>query len=502
MKKFLTITFAAVFTLALFGDNCQKLSFDEVYLEYGSYLAYETNNAAGDTTKPDLLWIDFWDGSGNALDKLEVGSYPLTDYESCDTCITLYEDMDINTFAAEKLYSQTNGTFNITKVKEGTKESQGNASFRLVEVDDYYQPVDGGKCYDVDDLTWDTICIPDCTGKVCGSDGCSSVCGQCGKNQGCSHDQSKCEDLDLSDCTGISIDFGTLKKHFSNSFETSSKDGRPYVYMVFFLGENESKIKAGTYDLGSDKNLNYDTCSEAVKLYAAYDPEFGDYTKMYFQHGGTLIVDSVADKNMIKGTISVKLVEADIAEDNSTTFFTGSKCLEIETSAFDVANSHDPTDPADECMGQKECDTNADCDPGYACDGCWCYIEDPDDTDTDSGSESQKECKKHTDCDPGYYCERDGKCSECYEGLWECHSDSDCEFGTRCTDGCWCYFDNLDDTDTDNSGSNDSSDSGSNNSGSSDNTDSDNSSEPASGDTADDSSTDSKGSDGCSVLMI
>ncbi|MBR4489823.1 hypothetical protein IKP13_04235, partial [bacterium] len=347
MKKFLFIALVAAFISALYGENCKKLTFDEVFLEYGSYLAYENNNAAGDPAKPDLLWIDFWNGSGEALDKLEVGSYPLTDYESCDTCITLYEDINMSSFASEKLYSQTSGTFNITKVKEGTKESQGNASFRLVEVNEYYQPVEGGACYDVDDLEWDTICIPDCTGKVCGSDGCSSVCGQCGKNQGCSHDQSKCEDLDLSDCTGISIDFGTLKKHFLNSFETSNKDGRPYVYMVFFLDDDETKIKPGTYDLGSDKNLNYGTCSEAVKLYAAYDPEYGDYTKMYFQHGGTLIIDSVAEKNMIKGTISVKLVEADIAEDNSTTFFTGSKCLEIETSAFDVSTSQDPTDPAE-----------------------------------------------------------------------------------------------------------------------------------------------------------
>ena len=518
MKKFLTIAFSALFTFALFGESCPKLTFDEVYLEYGSYLAYESNNAAGDPAKPDLLWIDFWDGSGNAIDKLEVGSYPLSDYESCDTCITLYEDMDMNTFSAEKLYSQTSGTFNITKVKEGTKESQGNASFRLVEVDDYYQPVDGGKCYDVDNLTWDTICSPDCTGKVCGSDGCSSVCGQCGKNQGCSRDQSKCEDLDLSDCTGISIDFGTLKKHFSNSFETSSKDGRPYVYMVFFLGENESKIKAGTYDLGSDKNLNYDTCTEAVRLYAAYDQEFGDYTKMYFQHGGTLIVDSVADKNMIKGTITAKLVEADIAEDNSTTFFSGSKCLEIETSAFDVANQHDPTDPIEpaECSeGMGECVSNIDCDAGYYCGSdCWCYIENPDDTDTDTGSESQKECTKHIDCDPGYYCEN-GKCSECYEGHWGCHSDSDCEFGTRCTDGCWCYFDNLDDTDTDNSGSNDTSDSDSPDSGSSNNSGSNDTPDSGSIDTSDSAPSDSdngeeekeseesgKKSGGCSILAV
>ena len=495
MKKFLTFTLAAMFFFVCYGADCQKLEFENVYRDGTVYFANAVGNAAGDPAIKDILQIEFWNSSGEALTKLEVGTTILTDRESCDTCLILYEDK------GQKLYSQTSGTFNITKVKEGTLESQGNASFRLVEVNEYFMPIEGGNCYDVENMTWDTICTPDCTGKVCGSDGCSSVCGTCGKNEGCSLDQSQCQPLDLSDCTGISIDFGTLKKYYSNSFYTSMADGRPYVYMTFFLGENETKIKPGTYDLGSDKNLSYDTCSESVLLYSGYDSVLEDYTKMYFQHGGTINVESVGEKNEIKGTITAKLVEADIAEDNSTTFFAGTNCLEIETSAFDVANPHDPTEPADECFGQKECDTNADCDPGYACDGCWCYIANPDDTDTDTGSESQKECTKHIDCDPGYYCEN-GKCSECYEGHWGCHSDSDCEFGTRCTDGCWCYFDNLDDTDTDNSGSNESSDSGSNNSGSSDNTDSDTSSEPASSDTADDGSTDSKSSDGCSALMI
>ena len=539
-----------MFFFVCYGADCQKLEFENVYRDSTVYFANAVGNAAGDPKIKDLLQIEFWNSSGEALSKLEVGTTILTDRESCDTCLILYEDN------GQKLYSQISGTFNITKVKEGTLESQGNASFRLVEVNDYFTPITGGNCYDVDNMTWDTICIPDCTGKVCGSDGCSSVCGTCGKNEGCSLDQSQCQPLDLSECTGISIDFGTLKKYYSNSFYTSMDGGRPYVYMTFFFPENstETKIKPGTYDLGNDKNLNYNTCTEAVRLYSGYDSELEDYTKMYFQHGGTITVESVGEKNTIKGTITAKLVEADIAEDNSTTFFAGTKCLEIETAAFDVANPHDPTEPADECFEQKECDTNADCDPGYACDGCWCYIANPDDTDTDSGSESQKECdtnadcdpgygcedgkcsecygenwdcrsdsdcdfgtrcigcwcefdnlgdtdtdnsgsndtaddsstdtdsgsesqkecKKHIDCDQGYYCEN-GKCSECYEGLWGCHSDSDCEFGTRCTDGCWCYFDNLDDTDTDNSGSSD---------------------------TADDSSTDSKSSDGCSALMI
>ncbi len=461
-----------MFFFVSYGAECQKLEFENVYRDSTVYFANAVGNAAGNPGIKDILEIEFWNGNGDPLTKLEVGTTVLTDRESCDICLILYEDK------GQKLYSQTSGTFNITKVKEGTLESQGNASFRLVEVNEYFMPIEGGNCYDVENLTWDTICNPDCTGKVCGSDGCSSVCGTCGKNEGCSLDQSQCQPLDLSDCTGISIDFGTLKKYYSNSFYTSMDGGRPYVYMTFFLPENETKIKAGTYDLGSDKNLNYDTCTEAVRLYSGYDSGLEDYTKMYFQHGGTINVESVGEKNMIKGTITAKLVEADIAEDNSTTFFAGTKCLEIETSAFDVANPHDPTDPIEpaECSeGMGECVSNKDCDAGYYCGSdCWCYIANPDDTDTDTGSESQKECTKHIDCDPGYYCEN-GKCSECYGGNWGCHSDSDCEFGTRCTDGCWCYFDNLDDTDTDNSGSND---------------------------TADDSSTDSKSSDGCSALTI
>ena len=461
MKKFLTFTIAAMFFFVSYGAECQKLEFENVYRDGTVYFANAVGNAAGDPNIKDILQIEFWNSSGEALTKLEVGTTILTDRESCDTCLILYEDK------GQKLYSQTSGTFNITKVKEGTLESQGNASFRLVEVDDYFTPIAGGNCYDVENMTWDTICIPDCTGKVCGSDGCSSVCGTCGKNEGCSLDQSQCQPLDLSDCIGISIDFGTLKKYYSNSFYTSMDGGRPYVYMTFFLPENETKIKPGTYDLGSDKNLNYDTCSESVRLYSSYDSGLEDYTKMYFQHGGTIIVESVGDKNAIKGTITAKLVEADIAEDNSTTFFAGTKCLEIETSAFDVANSHDPTDPAEptDCTGHGECSSNADCDPGYYCGSdCWCYIANPDEPDTsDSGSH-----------DTG-----DSDVSDSGSG------DS-----------------SVSDTDSSDSGSSDSSDSGSNNSGSSDNTDSDTSSETASDDTADDGSTDSKGSDGCSALMI
>ena len=474
MKKFLTIALIATLMSALYGENCRKITFDEVYREYGTYFAYATDNAAGDPEVPDKLQIDFRDGNGEEAKKLEVGTYTLTpDFLTCETCIAFYEDFDEISYSSEKVYIQESGTFNITKVKEGTKESQGNASFRLVEADWYnYQPVVGGKCYDVENLTWDTICIPDCTGKVCGSDGCSSVCGLCGKNQGCSKDQSKCEDLDLSDCTGISIDLGTLKKYFWNSFKTSSEGGIPYIYMTFFLDEDKGKIKTGTYDLGNDEHLNFETAAETVKLYSGYDKELKYYTKMYFQHGGILTVDSVTENNQIKGTLSVKLVEADIAEDDSTTFFAGSKCLEIETSAFDTLSSHDSPSPDPEgCAGNGECVSDSDCDPGYYCgNDCWCYFDATDDPDTDHSDSGSTDTSDNGSDGSG---SNDGS-----------NDNSGSNGGEN------------------NGGGNDNSDSDSSVSGSNDNTSDSASSNPDSSEKEKESEESGKKSDGCSVLTI
>jgi len=41
-------------------------------------------------------------------------------------------------------------------------------------------------------------CIPDCTGKTCGSDGCGGSCGTCGENQVCYADQ--CQDIGIHNC--------------------------------------------------------------------------------------------------------------------------------------------------------------------------------------------------------------------------------------------------------------------------------------------------------------
>ncbi len=143
-------------------DNCAKLSFDEVELgssdtDYGTkyyYFAEVTGDTAGSTTLADYLEIDFYSGNSYATTITE-GEVTLTnDIESCDKCVILYEDVNSEGYAT-KLYFQESGTLNFTEVTSGMK-SKGNGSFRLQEVDNHVVPVPGGKCYEVENLTWDT----------------------------------------------------------------------------------------------------------------------------------------------------------------------------------------------------------------------------------------------------------------------------------------------------------------------------------------------------------
>lgn len=144
--------------------ECEKLTFDEVALGKDGYLSYYfaevTGDKAGSTSLQDFLEIDFYlhasDGVYYAVE-LEEGEVTLTnDPNECDQCIFLYEDVDPTSYTAAKFYFQESGTLNFTKVTSGTMKSQGNGSFRLQEVDSSYIPVPGGKCYDVENFTWDT----------------------------------------------------------------------------------------------------------------------------------------------------------------------------------------------------------------------------------------------------------------------------------------------------------------------------------------------------------
>lgn len=66
--------------------------------------------------------------------------------------------------------------------------------------------VEEGKGEEVFDV--DVPCIPNCEGKVCGSDGCDGICGFCSYGYFCSQDGTKCEEMCMPiNCQGLTCGF-------------------------------------------------------------------------------------------------------------------------------------------------------------------------------------------------------------------------------------------------------------------------------------------------------
>ena len=154
-------------------------------------------------------------------------------------------------------------------------------------------------------------------------------------------------------CTGFSADWSQLTMYQSNFFYLGED---PVVYLELYQNANYT-VEAGTYDLASEPNSNYETCTECVRILkdyveAASEDESGHYEHIYFQKSGTLTIDGVDDNGNIKGTIEAKLIEVTIdSETYASTPVEGGACLKIETATFD-SGWEEPCVP--QCEG-KQC---------------------------------------------------------------------------------------------------------------------------------------------------
>ena len=92
-------------------------------------------------------------------DESESYFYPTDFADVIAIMIEFYEDLyNPNTDSYTTTYKTfVNNSLDVESLSylPGTMKSQGSMSFRLEEVDGRYIPVPGGKCYDVDDFTWD-----------------------------------------------------------------------------------------------------------------------------------------------------------------------------------------------------------------------------------------------------------------------------------------------------------------------------------------------------------
>ena len=321
--------------------DCEKITFDEMKMhinEYDSYY-YKTkvsDNAVGSTELEDIMTLQFY-GDGYTLKegKIDLGSGDNANYETCVECLRLYEDVDFDNNEYGRTFFQQKGELVFDEVKEGTFESRGHGSFRLVEVeiDDYSSvstPIPGGACYEVENLTWDTICTPQCDGKICGPDGCGGQCGEngegCGKDLACSADQQSCvewncEKITLEDLTEEDAYIYPYDGIYNYMYPITPNIGDPETTETLQLGLRGNPQEKRPYKL---YGTNFRSSNVSFVLYA-------DGSELYFQHSGTVTFDPFdLYTGVFEATLdSIRLVQVILDEDLTSIPRPGGKCVEI-----------------------------------------------------------------------------------------------------------------------------------------------------------------------------
>ena len=156
---------------------------------------------------------------------------------------------------------------------------------------------------------------------------------------------------DTDGCTGISVSGIALSEERDNILETTDvtgaifKDGESGEVSIGFYTDGDWRA-LGTYDLGSDINKNYKTCTQCLRLYHINSAGNGVIAD-YFQESGTLKIVKVDEDLNTNGVFSAKLVEVTIANDYTSTPVAGGSCVRIEGGFWKFIEGEDPVDTGD-----------------------------------------------------------------------------------------------------------------------------------------------------------
>jgi len=332
--------------------QCEKITLDKISAPDYSKASYISNYspASGDPAVPDLFTMMFAGG-------VEKGTYDLgkennTSLSTCSQCLVLQEDRDEANQTIGKYFFQQKGYVYIGELGtnmdgKASGESIGSLSgVRLIEVDldtSSFEttPIKGGDCFEIESAEWHTLCVPNCEGKICGSDGCGGSCGDpCSEDdKTCNEEGTGCIDHQCKKLSLGEIKEDTLAKRqntmfakFTPSLGDSELDERLRI-------EFYSKQNPGSYNLGKGRNLNYRTCDQCVLVYE--DIDGNQVKKAYFQTKGTMKIDKIISDNggniegETKGSLeNVRLYQVWIREDMTTTFLEGGDCLEIDSAEW------------------------------------------------------------------------------------------------------------------------------------------------------------------------
>ncbi len=360
MKKLFVSAFAVFACLLSFNLSAAECT--GFSLEWSGLTHYELNSfyLADETDYDPNLWMQFYQDEETG--KITAGTYDLgstinSTYKTCTECVYLQSDLvgEGEDAKYSKVYYQKSGTLTIEAV-DASNEIKGTIQAVLAEAtiaDDLTTTfVTDGGCIEIETATFDSgVCVPDCTGKICGDDGCGGTCGEGCGDLACSEDQKSCVEYE---CTQITLgkisdayadaDYGEYSYNFNHTPAVVSSD-----YTTFELYD---VIEAGEYDLA---DTNYTDCTVCMQLFeeTTVDDE-GSMTgigRRYFQKSGKVNVTSFNDATgAINASLNkVRLVEVTV--DSSTWISTevaGGKCYDIKDVTFSYPAGNDTgSDPAD-----------------------------------------------------------------------------------------------------------------------------------------------------------
>ena len=327
--------------------DCEELSFGELKLENWDYTAYAKDNAAGDPSFPDRLTMNF-----DRFYQIPVGTFDLTSEDggySSGFAIFLCEDagFDGSESSCGKSYRPRRGTLTVSE-SSGRRETVGNAAFTLSEHWGGMMPhfADNGKCYEVS-LNWDTFCKPDCTGRICGNDGCGGSCGDCESGKMCNTEQTGCVDRQCLKIDSLSV---------YHAFLNSNALSKEYIYKPNTGSDEEnltdrfilSIVKVSELKYNQDYKLpvkEENGLSIDIKIeedYGCHPDQEGfcdyHYDKLYTITGGTISFEALDSKTSpypIKAIMKdLHFVEAEKGNDNTYIPVAGGDCIEFSSGKF------------------------------------------------------------------------------------------------------------------------------------------------------------------------
>ncbi|HSW59581.1 MAG TPA: hypothetical protein VLJ60_02215 [bacterium] len=276
----------------------EMFAYDDTFEYYGSI-----SPSLGSPDKGDGLSMMFYapeepDSDSYEEYEMKVGEYELgtgnnSNISTCTECIFVAEDYNEETDGMAKLYVPESGVLKVTEVRDGTYESKGTITAKMIQV--YLDmvsgeaiPVPGGSCVEFKSEAWDTICVPECEGKVCGEDGCGGFCGDgCEEGTQCNADQTECipcTQITLAGLTSTPVDAPVYKSTLTENVAGTDTDDR---FELIFSGYQD----AGVFDLATGDNANFSTCKQCVLLYA--DASTDGEAATYFQKSGAVTIDEL-----------------------------------------------------------------------------------------------------------------------------------------------------------------------------------------------------------------